>query len=60
LNDTSDIERITGGTYFSVSKVPVDLLRLDHEVDHLPQGKLKIHLAEVENPPEILKDRVFN
>ena len=41
-------------TYFSVCEIPVDLLRLDHEVDHLPDGKLKVHLTEVENPPQIL------
>ncbi len=42
-------------TYFSVCKVPVDLLWLHQEIDHLPQSKLEIHLPEVENPPEILK-----
>jgi len=41
--------------YLPILKVPVDLLGLIEQVEHLPQSKLKIHLPEVEYPPQILK-----
>ena len=41
--------------YFSILKVPVDVLRSVEQIEHLPDGELKVHLTEVEYPPEILK-----
>ena len=43
--------------YLPILKVPVDLLGLIEQVEHLPQSKLKIHLPEVEYPPQILKNK---
>ena len=41
--------------YFSILKVPVDVLRFVEQIEHLPDSELKVHLTEVEYPPEILK-----
>ena len=46
--------------YFSILKVPVDVLRFVEQIEHLPDRKLKIHLTEVEYPPEILKYQINN
>ena len=45
--------------YFSVLKISVDLLRFVEQIQHLPQSKLKIHMTEVENPSQILKEKIF-
>ena len=46
--------------YFSILKVPVDVLRFVEQIEHLPDGELKVHLTEVEYPPEILKYQINN
>lgn len=35
-------------------EVAVDPLRRREEVKHLPQGEVKVHLPEVEQPPQVL------
>lgn len=35
-------------------KVAVDSLRRRKQVDHLPQGKFKVHLSEIKQAPEVL------
>lgn len=37
-----------------VVEVAVDALRRREEVEHLPQGELKVHLPHVEQPPQVL------
>lgn len=39
----------------SVLKVSVDILRFVEKIKHLPNGKFKVHLSEVEYPPQVLK-----
>ena len=46
--------------YFSILKIPVDVLRFVEQIEHLPDCKLKVHLTEVEYPPEILKYQISN
>lgn len=39
---------------FPVVKVAVDPLWRCEQVKHLPQGKFKVHLSEVQQPPQVL------
>ena len=47
---------INPSTHLSVVKVSVDLLWFVEEVDHLPERELKVHLAEMEDPAQILQN----
>ena len=47
--------RIFSYTNLSVLKVSVDILRFVEKIEHLPNGKFKVHLSEVEYPPQVLK-----
>ena len=47
--------RIFSHTNLSVLKVSVDILRFVEKIEHLPNGKFKVHLSEVEYPPQVLK-----
>ena len=47
-------------SYFSILKVPVDVLRFVEQIEHLPDGELEVHLTEVKYPPEILKYKINN
>lgn len=39
---------------FPVVEVAVDPLWRREQVQHLPQGKFKVHLSEVQQPPQVL------
>ena len=36
---------------FSMHKIAVDFLRMDEQIEHLPSGKLKVHLPQMNKPP---------
>lgn len=38
---------------FSVVKIAVDPLRWREQIKHLPQSKIKVHLSEMQQPPQI-------